>query len=68
MKRVDALQVVITYSRTAYAMASPSFVEVPLPSSSRTIRERGEAALMISQVSVNSTMNVCQANQYKTCK
>jgi hypothetical protein len=37
---------------------------VPRPSSSNTINERGEAALMISQVSVSSTMNVCETGQY----
>ena len=47
-----------TYLRVALAMATPSWVDVPLPSSSSTMRERAVARRMISLVRASSTMKV----------
>ena len=47
-----------TCSSTACAIATPSCVLVPRPSSSRITSERGVACLRMSEVSESSTMKV----------
>ena len=46
------------YSSTAFAIAIPSYVEVPLPISSSTINEEAVACFKIFAVSLISTMKV----------
>lgn len=58
MNRHKHLVSLTTQSRTEPAMATPSCVLVPRPSSSRITRERGVADLRIVDVSESSTMKV----------